>query len=79
MELDERWYLCRVEDSSVDDEPDFSKIPEAKREMVRKNWLAKQKPVFETVNLWGPQISFFQEQPYYKITVLELDTPYAEP
>lgn len=76
MIFEDLWYLCKVEDSFIEDEPDFSKVPEAKREMVRRNWLAKQEAVVETVNLWGPQIAFFKRQPYYKITVLE--SPYAD-
>jgi hypothetical protein len=70
------WYWCQLEDASEAagiPEPDWSRIPEAKREMVREKWLLANapKPLTERVQLWGPQIPFFAAQPYYKVTILE--------
>jgi hypothetical protein len=72
MEYEARWYLCDLQDSSItDEEPDWSKVPADKRERVRRAWLAKQKPYAERVDLWGPQIPFFEKMPYYRVFVLE--------
>ena len=73
MKPENRWYLCSLQDTSVTavEEPDWSRVPEAKREQVRNTWLAKQKPVTEKVYLWGPQIEFFQSLDYYRVQVLE--------
>lgn len=77
MKYEERWYLCQLEDSAVDEvvEPDWSKVPEFKREVVRAKWLEahKPQPYLNEVFLWGPQIDFFARQPYYKVIVLERD------
>lgn len=65
-----RWYWCDVLDASeVAEEPDWSRVPEAKRAIVRQRWLEKAAPVQRT-QLWGPQISFFQSLPYYTVTVI---------
>jgi hypothetical protein len=77
MEYVEAWYWCILEDSSAVEaraEPDWSRVPEIKREMIREKWLKmnEPKPYSERVKLWGPQIPFFMKQPYYTVQVLEL-------
>jgi hypothetical protein len=63
MTLDARWYRCTVTDSRVDaEEPDWSKVPEAKRDAVRDKWRAAHlKEETTTWWLWGPQIAFLQK------------------
>lgn len=56
---EERWYLCELTLLEVE-EPDWSKIPEARREMVRAQWIARQAIAPQRVKLWGPQIHIFE-------------------
>lgn len=67
-----RWYLCDLADGfERPEEPDWSRVPEAKREMVRERWNASQvAPVVRTY-LWGPQIEWFARQPQHSVTVLD--------
>lgn len=60
-----RWYDARITETIPSDtpEPDWSKVPEAKRAMVRERWHAAQYTESVTVTkLWGPQIAFFRRQ-----------------
>lgn len=66
------WYLCELEENIVAEdavEPDWSRVPEAKREMVKARWVESNttKTVTRT-NMWGPQIAWFMR--FYRITVL---------
>lgn len=67
---DDRWYPCLIEDRSGLEEPDWSRIPPAKREQVRQQFFARTKVPAEPWLLWGPQIPFFQRYPLYTVTVL---------
>lgn len=67
--FEQRWYLCKLTDRSELVEPDWSRVPEARRESVRSAWLDKQLPKAEPVHLWGPQIAFFASLPYYRVEV----------
>lgn len=58
--------------------PDWSRIPEAKREMVRVRWQEAHTIVTPPtpLYLWGPQIPFFQswgasaqQPPHYTVTI----------
>jgi hypothetical protein len=78
--FESRWYLCELGDTSIGvEEPDWSRVPEPKRETVRARWLAAnaQRRV-ERVHLWGPQIPFFARQPYYDVRVVDVQ-PQSEP
>lgn len=74
---EERWYSCVIHEEIADEsksEPDWSRVPESKREAVRARWEASRKTMVVTrVNLWGPQIPFFQRQ--YPHVV---ESPYAD-
>lgn len=66
---DERWYWCSVTDEADrPDEPDWSKVPEGRRETVRARWLESAKPTPKRWKLWGPQIAWYQRQPGYVVT-----------
>jgi len=74
MTYDEKWHLCKVTSAFAAEgkpEPVWEKIPEAKREQVRLNWLRAQ-VVEETGQwwLWGPQIPWYMAQPQYKVILL---------
>jgi hypothetical protein len=61
----EMWYLCELTEKveSETPEPDWSRVPESKRELVRERWKASQiHEVTSKVYLWGPQIPFFARQ-----------------
>lgn len=67
-----RWYLCEVREVEEEDIPDFSRVPDDKRQMVEARWrerLAAQKP--ERWLLWGPQIDGYARMPGVTINVLE--------
>lgn len=67
-------YLCEIVDAYDDEttEPDWSRVPEFKREQVRQRWqqgqMEKLKP--ERWHLFGPQIPFYQKQSKYRVTVI---------
>jgi hypothetical protein len=66
------WYECEVEDGFSDEvEPDWSRVPEAKRDTVRDKWRAAHVKT-ETGRwlLWGPQLPWYQRQKPYRITIL---------
>ena len=73
MTYEARWYECDVVDGFEADiaPPDFSRVPEAKREQVRARFevalLEKAKPTRWL--MWGPQIPWYQRQPQYRVTV----------
>lgn len=75
MTFDARWYLCDITEDADDGssaEPDWSRVPEEKRETVRARWVASRcTRVTSRVNLWGPQIAFFQRQPGYRVEVID--------
>lgn len=60
-----KWYLCIVEES--DEEPDWSRVPEDKRDRVRSRW-RESNVDSDVFRLWGPQIPFFDNQ--YDVEVL---------
>ena len=75
--LEDKWYWCDIVDRFLLDElvePDWSKVPESKRRMVREKLDAakaeKLKPT--RCKLWGPQIPWYQRQPQYDVTVIEM-------
>jgi hypothetical protein len=57
---EDRWYTCELEERSEQVMPDFSKIPEEKREMVIQGWKNRQGVASEEWQLWGPQIPMYQ-------------------
>lgn len=73
--MTEAWYWCDIVDRFLLEElaePDWSRVPEAKRDRVRANLEAakaeKLKPT--RTKLWGPQIGWYQRQPQYDVTVV---------
>lgn len=71
-----RWYRCRVTSTWADEakpEPDWSRVPEAKRDVVRAKWEASR---MQTEDgewlLWGPQIAWYNRRPNYRVTVLDV-------
>lgn len=63
------WYWCDVVDRYEREEPDWSKVPEFKREAVRQRWLAgAEEPM--RCQMWGPQIGWYQRQPNYTVSVV---------
>ena len=71
-----RWMWCDVIDEfemETVPEPEWDKVPEFKREIVRARYqaarLEKLKPI--RCKMWEPQIPWYQRQPQYQITVLE--------
>lgn len=70
-----RWYDCEITEEISDEvpEPDWSKVPEQRRALVRQRWeLSRLKIVVTKVKLWGPQIPFFRRQ-YPKVAVAICD------
>lgn len=63
-----RWYWCEISEAPHD-EPDWSKIPEEKREMVRERW-EKANRITARWKLWGPQIPLYQRTPGMEVEVL---------
>lgn len=65
-----RWVLCELmEVVCEDEEPDWSRVPESKRELVRSRWQAGHaKAVTSQVYLWWDQIEFFSRQ--YRVRIL---------
>jgi hypothetical protein len=61
-------YLCEVADGYDADEPEWERIPEAKREVVRERWLSRL-PVSRW-HLFGPQIPWYMRQRKFRIKVL---------
>lgn len=76
---DMRWYLCGVVDAEErPEEPDWSKVPEDRRAMVRGNWLSVQKSVAKVWKMWGPQIEWYNRQPGYQVTVIGPAAPTSD-
>lgn len=77
--LREAWYWCYVVDqfeAAAVPEPDWSKVPEFKRFVVRARWEAAKEEKLEPTRwkMWGPQIAWYQRQPQYDVTVIEVIT-----
>lgn len=72
---DARWYWCDLTDGYELDElvePDWSRVPEDRRERVRENWRRGQEKMLQPqrVQLWGPQIPFYLRLPKYRVSVI---------
>lgn len=70
------WYLCSLQE--VDEAkvaPDFSKIPEQRREVVRQKWLSQNLAPAQECLLWGEQINKYQEREGTTVTVVRAATP----
>ena len=68
-EYEPRWYWCNLVDGyEAENEPDWSKVPEDRRERVRTAWQNKTATA-QRVKLWGPQIAWYQRQPKYAVSV----------
>lgn len=70
-EYRECWYWCDLLDlEAVPEEPDWSRVPEERREAVRTGWQRRSQPKPQRVKLWGPQIPIYQSRPYYRVEVI---------
>jgi hypothetical protein len=72
---DSAWYWCDIVDRFLLEElaePDWGKVPEAKREQVRTRWEASREEKLKPTRtkLWGPQIEWYSRQPQYDVTVI---------
>lgn len=65
-DLTDGWYWCDITEPRGD-EPDWSRVPEERREVVRQRWLATNVET-RRWKLWGPQIGFFAAQ--YAVSVI---------
>lgn len=65
-----RWYWCDLAEVP-DEQPDFSKVPEDRREIVRERWLNSTLAAAQRCQLWGPQIETISRHPAYEVTVIE--------
>jgi hypothetical protein len=69
--LQERWYWCEVvDDADRPEEPDWSRVPEERREIVRERWGQQTTPEPVRWKMWGPQIAGYRRQPGYHVTVV---------
>lgn len=67
---EERWYWCLItDDDERPREPDWSKVPEAKREVVRVRWFSKAAPPIRRFKLWGPRIPMYSRMPGLTVQV----------
>ncbi len=63
-----RWYRCEITEIDPDaKEPEWDKVPEERRALVRHRWKARV-TITKEWKLWGPQIEFFMRQ--YEVKVL---------
>lgn len=67
-----RWYDVELVDGFEADEiaePEWNKIPEAKRATVHQRWEAAraEKLTPHWVKMWGPQIPWYARQPKFQI------------
>jgi len=58
----ERWYWCEV--TEADEPPDFSLVPEDRRDMVRHRWELANEPTPRRWKMWGPQIPWYLRNGY---------------
>ena len=58
----DRWVWCVVR-STPEVEPDWTRVPEAKRETVRARWRAANETA-ERWQLWEPQIPMYRRLGY---------------
>jgi hypothetical protein len=68
MTYDETWYICEFTED-LREEPDWTKVPEERREMVRSRWDAYEPPM-ELWKLWGPQIPSYKRLKNVVVKVL---------
>lgn len=70
-----RWYLCDIVDrfelESLQ-EPDWSRVPEAKRERVRASYEKARDEKLKPSRwlMWGPQIPWYGSQAQYDVVVV---------
>lgn len=61
----EVWYLVRITETDPDEvEPDWSRVPEERRDLVRDRWHASRQKITRTWRLWGPQIPRYRTMGY---------------
>jgi hypothetical protein len=71
MTYAERWYWCDVvDDAERPEEPDWSRVPEDRRETVRARWVESAKPAPKRWKMWGPQVAWYSRQPGYHVNVI---------
>ena len=67
-----RWYPCYITDEQDrPEEPDWDKVPEERREMVRQRWAEQAAPKPRFFKLWGPQIPFYRNTPGLRVHVVD--------
>jgi hypothetical protein len=66
-----RWVWCEVtDDAERPEEPDWSKVPEERRETVRARWLASSAPAPRQWLMWEPQVAWYNRQPGYRVVII---------
>lgn len=74
-----RWYWVEVWELKESEEPDFSKVPEARRSAVLERWREKQmKKPPKHWRVWGPQIAMFLNSPVYRDELMRVIGPVGE-
>ena len=66
----EAWYWCEITEDERE-EPDWSKVPEERRAMVKERWDAVE-PTTKRWKLWGPQIPLYQRTEGMQVSVVGL-------
>lgn len=72
--LEARWYWGEFTEWDEDAaEPDWSRVPEEKREIVRRIWQERVAEVSRW-KVWGPQVEMYQsgKPPYHNVRVTVL-------
>lgn len=69
MTYEPRWYWCRITEADPEhEEPDWDRVPEEKRALVRQRW-QERGLVTKRWKLWGPQIPYYQRTPGMTVVV----------
>jgi hypothetical protein len=59
--MENHWYWCEIKEADETAMPDFSKIPEEKRQLVKDRYFNKINNTPGVMwQLWGPQIELYQ-------------------
>lgn len=74
-----RWYWVDVWDVEPSEEPDFSRVPEARRDEVVARWRERQmKRRPKRCRMWGPQIPMYRSSPAYRTMPFVVIGPVAD-
>jgi len=73
--MPEAWFWCDIVDTEDRVEPDWSKVPEDRRALIRQRWEANTTPAPKRWKLWGPQIHMYLKMPGIASVVVVGESP----